>query len=31
MSQAIAVADDLVDHIRLRCVQRHGMVSDVLR
>src|SRR4249919_1890720 len=31
MSQAIAVADDLVDHIRLRCIQGHRMMSDVLR
>jgi hypothetical protein len=31
MSQAITVADNLMDDIRLWCVERHGVVPNVLR
>jgi hypothetical protein len=31
MSQAITVADNLMDDIRLWCVERYGVVPNVLR
>ena len=31
VGQAVAVADDLVDHIGFGCVKRHRMVANVLR